>query len=125
MNSANPYAVNIIEPERMSLLGLMVASMLERSLRAPGGQRHAAAVGGPILLQAGEMRVHLCFGARGVTVRRGDVARPVARIRGSLRALLDLATGRRPIQHLLRGELRVLGRPRPLLRLALLLRPRR
>jgi hypothetical protein len=115
------YAVRVVEPERMSLLGLMVAGMLERVLRDPGAVRHAMGIDGPVALEAGGMQVHLRFGPREVSVTRGPVARPVARLRGSLRAFLDAAIGRRRVEHVVRGQLRLGGRPRPLLHLGLLL----
>ena len=109
--------VEVVEPERMNLLGLMLAGMIDRRL-GEGGSR----LRGDVLVQAGKMQVTLRFSDRGVAVTRVPAERPIARIRGTLRALLDAALGRGRVRAFLTGRLRVRGWPLPILRLLRLLR---
>ena len=104
-------AVTVEAPEAANLLELMLASLLRRRLADPRGRAHARALAGPVVVQAGTMRATLTFRDGGVSVARGGDARAVARVRGSLAAIVDAALGRRRIANVLRGRLRVSGRP--------------
>jgi hypothetical protein len=108
--------VEVLEPERMNLLGLMLAGILERRLDGDPGLR------GDVFIEAGAMQVTLCFSDRGVVVSRGPAGRPIAHVRGTLGALLDCALGRGRVRAVLGGQLHVWGRPLSLFRLLRLLR---
>jgi hypothetical protein len=127
-----PDLVVIDEPERMNLLGLMLGAILGRSLArrwptnatgGPGARPRLPACG-DVVLCAGRMEVTLHFAPDAVTIRRGAVAKPRARIRGELVALV--AAGLRQVGAslwaLLRGHLRPWGNPVALWHLFRLLR---
>jgi hypothetical protein len=123
MSEAERSDIVLIEPERMNLLGLLLASLLERRLVDPGARRHFRALHGQVQIEAGAMKVMLGFGAGKLEIRRGSAPElPVASVRGTLIALLDAALGRRRIEHVLRGELSAWGRPVALWRLFSLMR---
>jgi hypothetical protein len=103
--------VEVIDPERMNLLGLLLASILEQRLADPPCAAHAQRLRGEVLVDANGMRVALCFDSRCVRIERRRAERPIARIEGSLTSLLDAALGRRRFEHALRRELHARGRP--------------
>jgi hypothetical protein len=126
MSERERTEITLIEPERMNLLGLLVASLLERRLVDSGARRHFQALNGYVQIEAGTMRIVLGFGAGGLEIRRGNApVPPVANVRGTLIALLDAALGRRRVEHVLRGELLAWGRPIALWRLLCLIRARK
>jgi hypothetical protein len=110
--------VTVDDPGGMSLLGLLLAGLLERRFAA--GAR--TALRGDVGIDAGGMLVTLSFSADEVRVARGRPARARARIRGTLVALLDAALGRNEVRAFLRGDLRPAGSPLALLRLLRLLK---
>lgn len=115
--------VRIDRPERMSLLGLMLASVLSRALADPRRRRHASGLCGDIVVRASGMQVTLQFDATGVTITRASPSkRPLATVTGTLTALLDGALGKRRLAHFLRGDLRLRGGPMALWHLLSLLR---
>ncbi|MFC1642417.1 hypothetical protein ACFL5O_06985 [Myxococcota bacterium] len=104
--------LTLVEPERMNLLGLMLASLISRRLADPVARRHANQLRGHVAIAAGGMQVAIYFEPGRVEVSRGPASkRPVARIRGTLMALLDAALGRRRVLHFLCGRIRVWGGP--------------
>jgi hypothetical protein len=109
--------VEIADPETMSLLGLMLASVLGRSL----GDK-VPRLRGDVAIDGGGMQVTLHFDDDGVIISRRPAARPIARVRGTLTALLDAALGRGRVRAWLAGRLHVGGSPLALLRLLALLR---
>jgi len=118
-----PSAVTVVAPERMNLLGLILRSILDRRLEDPGARRTASRLRGDILVDAGGMSVTLCFTGDGVRItREAPPGRPVARVRGTMRALIDASIGEGMVRSVLSRELRVSGNPLALLRLILLLR---
>lgn len=121
MTSPRP-AVTIDDPPSMSLLGLILASILERNLADPALQRSAARLRGDVVVQAGEMIVTLSFAEGGVTVRRGAAERPRAAVRGSLDTLMGLSLGRGMVGPVLAGRLKPRGSLLQLLRMRRLLR---
>ncbi len=123
---AEPVSVILVDPERMNLLGLMLASLLRRRLGDPGARRHARSLHGQVWVEAGEMQVTLAFSETGIEILKGKAPRPrAASIRGTLTALLDAAQGRRRILHVLRGELIAWGWPTTLWHMLSLLRTSR
>ena len=122
-NPGNTYRAEVEAPERMHLLGLMLASMLTRRLQDPHAAAAARKLAKPVVIESGEMIAALHFEAQRVLVRRDrPTERTAARIRGALMVLLDVALGRRRIRHVLSGRLRLQGSPLALLRLLTLLR---
>jgi len=104
-------AVVVAEPERMNLLGLMVAGMLRRRLVDPAARRHARALRGDVVLEASGMHVTLHFQPSRIEVTRRAPARPRAAVRGTLTALLGAALGRDRMRSFLSGQLRASGSP--------------
>jgi hypothetical protein len=118
--------VMLVEPERMNLLGLLLASVIRRRLDDAGARRHARRLRGQVLVEAGQMQVSLGFSEAQIQVRRGKPPGPrAAWIRGTLAALLDAAQGRRRVLHVLRGELVAWGWPTTLWHMLSLLRSTR
>jgi hypothetical protein len=112
MNEPEHATIHIVELERMNLLGLMLRSLLERQLHDPRAQRHFDALSGAVEIEARGMQVALAFEQDDVEIRRGgSPVRPIARIRGTLTAVLDAALGRHLLGHFLRGELSAWGKP--------------
>ena len=111
--------VEIVEPETMSLLGLMLASVLSRR----AAEIRGTGLRGDIRIDAGGMQVTLRFTDGKVAIsRRPPAGAPIASIRGTLSALLDAALGRGRVRAWLAGQLRVRGSPLALLRLLALLK---
>jgi hypothetical protein len=107
-------AVEVTQPERMNLLGLLLRGLLERRLL--DGARPP--LRGDVLVDAGGMRVTLRFAETSVEITRDPPAgRPIARITGTLRAFLELAVGRGWLRSLLARRIRPRGNPVTLLRL--------
>ncbi|MCC6994664.1 MAG: hypothetical protein IT370_08655 [Deltaproteobacteria bacterium] len=104
--------VRVLEPERMSLPGLMLQGILERARAAPSSRLR-----GEVLVDADGAQVTLRFSDQLVEITRAPAVRPVAVVRGTLRALLDAALGRGRVRAWLAGRLRVRGGPLTLLRL--------
>lgn len=104
--------VTLVDPDRMNLLGLMLASLLRRRLEQPRARRYAERLHGCVAIQAGGMQITLHFARDRIQIERGPSrVRTIAAIRGSLIALLDAALGRRRVHHFLRGELVAWGWP--------------
>jgi len=103
------HSVTIDDPPSMNLLGLILASILERNLADPARQRGAARLRGDVVVQAGEMVVTLSFAEGGVTVRRGAAEHPRAAVRGSLDTLMGLSLGRGMVGPVLAGRLKPRG----------------
>jgi|GEM_PF-2364421 len=123
MTESDHATITVVELERMNLLGLMLRSLLGRRLGDRGARRHFDAVSGLVEVEAGAMQVTLGFERGGLEIRRGKAsARPVARIRGTLVAVLDAALGRGLLRHVLRGELSARGGPLVLWHLLALMR---
>ena len=111
----------IVQPERMNLLGLFVASQLRRRL-----DEHMPALDGEVVVIADGMRVTLRFSPEQIAItREAPRGRPKAELRGSLRALLDVGLGRGLVRHWWHGDLRVRGQPLALWHLMRLLVPKR
>jgi hypothetical protein len=123
MSEPDRATITVVELESMNLLGLMLGSLLGRRLGDRVARRHFEALSGVVEIEAGRMHIALTFQRGGLEIRRGRAAgRPVARIRGTLIAVLDAALGRRRLRHVLRGELSARGRPLVLWHLLTLMR---
>lgn len=106
--------VSLREPDRASLLELMLASLLRRRLTSRSARRHARALGGAVAVEAGGMRATLRPRNGGLQITRGSAFDARAHVGGTLAAIVDAATSRRRLAHLARGELSAIGRPRTL-----------
>jgi hypothetical protein len=104
-----PYAVRLEAPERMCLLGLLLRGVLASSLEDPRRAARARRLRGELEVQAGQMVVTLRFGGDGVVLASGASGSPRARVRGSMRALVEVASGARLVGPILTREVRVGG----------------
>ncbi|MBW2275891.1 MAG: SCP2 sterol-binding domain-containing protein [Deltaproteobacteria bacterium] len=103
--------LTIVDRDRMSLLGLMLGGVLERSLASTEGRSAARKLSGNLGVTAGKMSVTLHFDGGAVTVTRGLDDRLKARVRGSLDGLLQISLGRGPVRSFLAGEVSFKGNP--------------
>ncbi len=116
------YRVSVVEPDRLSLAGHMVASLLRRSCVDERNAARASRVRGDVAVDAGGMRLCLEFGRDEVRVRAGESAHPRASIVAPLDVLLDTALGRGVVGNFLRGRVRARGNPLVLWRMMKLMR---
>jgi hypothetical protein len=116
------WMVTIDEPERMNLLGLLLGSLLERRLAVPAAARHASKLRGDVAIDASGMRITVRFADGAIRITRGAATHAIARLGGSLTALLDATLGRRVVAHFTHGELRAGGSPIALYRLLSIVR---
>jgi hypothetical protein len=121
---ARPRAASVVieAPETMNLLGLLLRSILERSLADPAKADRAAGLRGEIAVRGGKMRVTLRFADGGITITRAAAARPRARVEGSLPAFLGVAQGKGLVSAWLSGRLSAKGNLLFLLKMLPLLR---
>jgi hypothetical protein len=101
--------VTIEDPPRMNLLGLILASVLERNLRDEAKRRRCEKLAGNVVVTAGEMTITLKFEGGGVSVARGASEPARAQVRGSLDALMDLSLGGGMVGPWLAGRLKTRG----------------
>lgn len=116
--------VEIADPDRMSLAGLLVASVLRRNLADPALASRAGRLRGAVGVDAGGMLLGLEFSGDGVRVSRGLPERPRVTILAPLDALLDVALGAGAVGAFLRRRVRFRGNPFLALRLLPFLRSR-
>jgi len=116
--------VEIVDPDRMSLAGLMVGSLLGRNLADERLAARARRMRGPVAVDAGGMRLVLEFGGDTVRVRRGECERPRVTVTATLDALLDVALGGGAVGAFLGRRVRFRGNPFVALRMLPLLRVR-
>jgi hypothetical protein len=105
----NSPRVTIEDPPNMNLLGLLLASLVERQAARAEHARRLQRLRGDLVVEAGRMTITLVFGAGHVTIRRGASDRPRAWVKGSLDALLGVSLGRGMVGPWLRGTLRTRG----------------
>jgi hypothetical protein len=117
--------LDIVDRERMSLLGLMLGGVLADNLARPEGAALARKLSGALGVTAGKMSVTLRFDRGPVTVVRGLEDRLRARVRGSLDGLLQVSLGRGPVRSFLAGEVSFRGSPFFVLKVLPLMRTRR
>ena len=115
-------AVVVEAPETMNLLGLLLRSILERSLADPAKADRASRLNGDVAVRGGRMRVTLKFAPGGITITRTAAARPRARVEGSLAAFLGVARGKGLASAWLSGRLSAKGNLLFLLKILPLLR---
>lgn len=120
--SVGNCAVAVEEPQRMNLLGLLLANVMERALEDPRTQRKCAPLKGGIQVRAGRMEVRIRFNEGRVEVLRASEDRPRASVSGDLSTLADVTLGGGVVRHYLRRRLKVGGNLYFLLRTLPLLR---
>jgi ubiquinone biosynthesis protein UbiJ len=107
----------------MNLLGLLLSSVLRRTLADRAVRRRIRAMHANVVVDGAGMCVTLAFDDGAVVVSRGACDQPDAVVQGSLSGLLDAALGRNRLRRVLRGELSARGNPIVVWRLLSLLRP--
>jgi hypothetical protein len=108
--------------DEMSLLGLMLGEVLEKSLSHPRGAALARQLRGSVGVRAGGMAVTIRFDRGRVALVRGLDPNARARVKGSLDALLQVSLGRGAIRSFLTGEIGFGGNPFFLLKVLPLIR---
>ncbi len=101
--------VTIEDPPRMNLLGLILASVIERNLEDADKLRRCEKLKGNVVVAAGEMVVTLKFDGGGVSVARGAQEPCRARVQGRMDALIELALGGGMVGPWLAGRLKTKG----------------
>jgi len=114
--------VVIDTPETMNLLGLLMSGLLATKLSDERIFSRVSGITGDILVRAGDMSVTLRMNGGGVTIIRGESERPLARVAGTMIALLDVVVKGRMLWPLLTGKLRIGGNPFILLKMLPMIR---
>jgi len=107
--------VEIVKPESMNLLGLMLAHILEKNLSAPGGSERLRGKDSRLGIGAGDMRITLHMHDGGVSIHRGYEGSLSACVEGTMDAFLGFGVHRRMVVPYLSGKLKVKGNPFALL----------
>jgi hypothetical protein len=121
----DPVKLEIVDQERMSLLGLMLGGVLADNLALLEGAALARKLKGALGVTAGKMSVTLRFDRGPVSVVRGLEDQLRAQVRGSLDGLLQVSLGRGPVRSFLAGEVSFRGNPLFVLKVLPLMRVRR
>ena len=102
-------SVAVEDPQKMNLLGLLLANVVERALENPKTQRKCGPMKGDVQVKAGRMSVRLRFNQGRVEVVRASDAGARASVRGDLETLTDVSLGGGVVRHFLSRRLRVAG----------------
>jgi ubiquinone biosynthesis protein UbiJ len=103
--------LTIVEPERMSLLGLMLGGILRHNVARPELARRVSGLRGRLGVQGGKMRITLGFGDDGISITRGIEGPVDARVAGSLHSLLAVSLGRSALGLVLGRSISIRGNP--------------
>lgn len=109
--------VTVDDPKRMSLLGLILASIIQRNLEHEENRRRIGRLSGAVAVTAGEMKVTLRFAEGRLTVTRAEDEKPRAAVSGTMDSLMGVALGRGMVGPWLAGKLKVSGNLLLLLRM--------
>lgn len=109
--------VRLEEPEKMSILGLLMQGLLSNNLADEGKYARACSMKGDILVQAAKMSVTLRFDDGVLTIICGDAGRARAKVAGSMGSLLGVVTGDGVVGPFLSGKLKIGGNPFVLLKM--------
>ena len=123
MRETSGVSVTLDRPEYANLLALLMHNLLERAVAEPAAQDRARRLSGDIQVDAGGMTVTLRFTGDGVVVLSEAAAKPRARVRGQMDALLGMVTGGGVVGPVLTGRVRIGGNPFVLLKMLPLIRP--
>lgn len=105
------------QPERQTLLGLLMKGMIEANLASGAHDDSLRGVEGDIEVRAGDMVATLRLGKGVVTILAGPAEKARARVKGDMAAFLGVASGGGLVGPLLRGEIGFGGNPFLLLKL--------
>ena len=97
--------VEIVDRDRMNLLGLILASLLERNLVSPQRRKLLDKTTGIVVVRAGEMQVTATFAEGRVSLTRGYHENANATLTGPLDALTHLALGQGLVKQFFRLDL--------------------
>lgn len=109
------HHVEIIQPERMHLMGLMLASLFEKNLSRPGAIERLKGKNTKIGISAGGMKITLHLKDGNIIIRNGFEGRLDAKVEGTMDGFMAFGVHRRMIGPWLKGKLRVSGNPFALL----------
>ena len=109
--------VELVDPESMNLLGLLMKGLLERNMAKHAIRSKVESLRGDIAVTAGKMTVTLRFKEGGLTILRDAPESPLAWVRGGMTSLLGLVTGNGMIFPVLTGKIRFGGNPFVLLQM--------
>lgn len=101
--------VTVEDPTRMSLLGLILASIIERNCEREENLARLAKLSGAVQVTAGEMVVTLRFDQGHLTVIRGPDDKARASVSGTMDSLMGVALGKGMVGPWLAGRLKVSG----------------
>lgn len=101
--------VVIDDPPTMNLLGLLLGSIIERRVALDKAKHRLQKLRGTVVVEAGQMAISMAFGEGRVTIRRGVVDKPRARVRGSMEALMGIALGGGMVGPWLAGRIKTRG----------------
>jgi putative sterol carrier protein len=104
-------SLKIVNPDEMSLLGLMLGSILKDNLASAEGAERASKMNGRLGVTAGRMSLTIDFGGDAVSVERGLGEPLKAKVKGSLGSLLRVSLGQSPVMAFLAGEVSIKGNP--------------
>ncbi|MDY0003078.1 MAG: hypothetical protein RBU30_17395 [Polyangia bacterium] len=107
MESAQRVVID--DPPTMSLLGLLLGSIIARRAESPGGQKKLAKLKGDVVVEAGQMVITMRFAEGKVTISRGAVEGPRARVKGSMDALMKISLGGGMVGPWLAGRIKTQG----------------
>ena len=114
--------VIIDNPPSMNLLGLLLGNIIARAAVRPEVIKRLDKLRGAVVVEAGKMTITLDFEDGVVTVRRGAVDKPRARVGGSMQALLNISLGGGMVGPWLSGRIKARGNMLMLLRMLPIMR---
>ncbi len=109
--------VVLAEPEKMSILGLLMHGLLSNNLADEHKYARACSMSGDILVKAADMSVTLRFADGQLTIIRGDTGQSKARVAGTMTSLLGVVTGAGMVAPFMAGKLKIGGNPFALLKM--------
>lgn len=101
--------VIIDDPQRMNLLGLILANIIERNLSQPPLLQRFEKLSGSLNVQARKMEISLTFEGGKLVVSREKAESPRAAVSGELDALMGLSLGGGMVGPWLTGRLKTKG----------------
>ncbi len=101
--------VTVDDPERMSLLGLILASIIRRNLEHEENLARLKRLDGAVAVTAGEMQVTLRFADGALTVTRAQEDKPRAAVSGTMDSLMGVSLGQGMVGPWLAGKLKTRG----------------
>ncbi|HOX36623.1 MAG TPA: hypothetical protein PL033_01435 [Candidatus Brocadiia bacterium] len=107
--------VEIVEPEKMHLMGLMLAHLFEKNLSKPGAADRLKSKDSRIGIGAGGMKITLHMSDGRVIVSKGFEGRIAARVEGTMDGFMAFGVHRSMVGPYLQGKLKIAGNPFALL----------